>query len=128
MVNSLRWLKHFIKKHPCLKEQGSVSGYCGWKTILKYKLGDYRTKLRSLGCPAVTLNSLKHKPESKHSPAHGVKKVCKTEVNYCPSYLRGETYDSLENMRVSRLSEIKKINNDQTIKMLMEKDLCIEKT
>lgn len=39
-----------IIKHPCLKEQGSVTGFYGWKISLKYKMANYRTKLRSIGC------------------------------------------------------------------------------
>lgn len=59
-----------VTTHPCLKEPGSVTGYGGWKTCLKYKLANYRTKLRRLGCPEVTVNALTHKPESKCSPAY----------------------------------------------------------
>ena len=39
-----------LKKHPCIKEQGSVSGFYGWKISLKYKMANYRTKLRNNGC------------------------------------------------------------------------------
>ncbi|KAL7881007.1 hypothetical protein SRHO_G00032610 [Serrasalmus rhombeus] len=66
--------KALIKKHPCLTEQGSVTGCSGWKVSLKYKLGNYRTKLRNVGCMEVTVNSLKHKPQGISSPAYGVKK------------------------------------------------------
>ncbi|CAL8406509.1 unnamed protein product [Arctogadus glacialis] len=48
-----------IKKHPCLTEKGSTTGCGGWKTSVKYKLSNYRTLLRKLGCPEVTVNSLK---------------------------------------------------------------------
>ncbi len=48
-----------IKKHPCLTEKGSSTGYGGWKMSLKYKLSNYRTQLRKLGCPEVTVNSLR---------------------------------------------------------------------
>jgi len=34
-----------IKRHPCLKEQGSLTGCCGWKRSLKYKMSNYRTSL-----------------------------------------------------------------------------------
>lgn len=40
-----------IQKHPCLKELGSYNGYYGWQQRLKYKMGNYRYKLRGLGCP-----------------------------------------------------------------------------
>lgn len=50
-------------KPPFSKEPGSVTGYGGWKMSLKYKMANYRTKLRQRGCPEVTVNSLKHKPD-----------------------------------------------------------------
>lgn len=34
-----------ITKYPCLKEQGSVTGFYGWKISLKYKMANYRTRL-----------------------------------------------------------------------------------
>lgn len=63
-----------IRKHPCLQEKGSLTGYGGWKTSLKYKLSNYRTHLRKVGCPEVCVNALKHKPEGKRCPAFAVKK------------------------------------------------------
>lgn len=38
-----------INKHPCLKEQGSPDGCSSWKHSLKFKMGNYRTKLRKAG-------------------------------------------------------------------------------
>lgn len=35
-----------IKAHPCLSETGSSTGYCAWKNSLKFKMGNYCTKLR----------------------------------------------------------------------------------
>lgn len=35
--------EELIKRHPCLQERGSATGYGGWKTSLKYKLSNYRT-------------------------------------------------------------------------------------
>ncbi|XP_049322989.1 uncharacterized protein LOC111197377 isoform X2 [Astyanax mexicanus] len=119
--------KALIKKHPCLKEQGSVTGCSGWKVSLKYKLGNYRTKLRNVGCMEVTVNSLKHKPQGKSSPAYGVKKPRRAEVNYCPSFPSGETAESLERVRVNLLSEGKKKNNDQTLKVLMDKTFALRR-
>ncbi|CAL8254826.1 unnamed protein product [Arctogadus glacialis] len=37
-----------VKKHPCLREQGSINGYYGWKISLKYKMANSRSKLRGL--------------------------------------------------------------------------------
>lgn len=63
-----------VSSHPCLKEPGSATGYGGWKVSLKYKLANYRRKLRQLGCREVELKSLINKPADKCSPAYGVKK------------------------------------------------------
>ncbi|XP_013886534.1 uncharacterized protein LOC106534417 [Austrofundulus limnaeus] len=116
-----------VTNHPCLKEPGSVTGYGGWKTSLKYKLANYRTKLRQLGCPEVTVNALKHKPESKCSPAYGVKKPKKAEVNYCPNYPAGETAETLEELRVMLLSEVKKRNNEQKLAEMMDKTFALRR-
>uniref|UniRef100_A0A3P8SW13 PB1 domain-containing protein n=1 Tax=Amphiprion percula TaxID=161767 RepID=A0A3P8SW13_AMPPE len=35
-----------VTKHPCLKEPGSQTGWYGWKNSLKFKIGNYRTKLK----------------------------------------------------------------------------------
>ncbi|KAL7846622.1 hypothetical protein SRHO_G00216020 [Serrasalmus rhombeus] len=72
---------------------------------LKYKLGNYRTKLRNAGCMEVMVNSIKQKPKGKSSPADNIKKPHKAEVNYCPSYPSGEIPESLERVRVALLSE-----------------------
>lgn len=116
-----------ISKHPCLKEPGSVSGYGGWKASLKYKLCNYRTTLRELGCPEVTVNALKHKPDGKCSPAYGVKRPKKAEVNYCPAYPTGETAKTLEMVRVALLSEVQKRNNDEKVAMMMEKTFALRR-
>ncbi|XP_051258074.1 uncharacterized protein LOC127364511 [Dicentrarchus labrax] len=110
-----------ISKHPCLTEKGSLSGYAGWKCSLKNKLAIYRTNLRKLGCPEVTINSLKHKPEGKSSPAFGIKKPRRSEVNYCPPYPTGESEKSLESVRMELLSDVKKKNNREAVRMKMEK-------
>ncbi|XP_055040333.2 uncharacterized protein [Misgurnus anguillicaudatus] len=116
-----------IKKHPCLKERGSVNGYSGWKTSLKYKLGNYRAKLRNIGCAEVIVNSLKHKPDGISSPAYQVKKPRKAEVNYCPSLPQGETPESLEAVRLTLLSEIQKKNNEANVRMLMDKSFSVRR-
>ncbi|KAK0131528.1 putative nuclease HARBI1 [Merluccius polli] len=116
-----------ISKHPCLKEPGSVSGYGGWKTSLKYKLGNYRTKLRGLGWPGVTVNALKHKPDGKCSPAYSVRRPKKAEVNYCPAYPTGETAETLEKTRVALLSEVQKINNDDKVTKMMDNTFALRR-
>lgn len=116
-----------IQKHPCLKERGSVTGYSGWKASLKYKLGNYRTKLRNLGCTEVTVNSVKHKPDGISSPAYRIKKPRKAEVNYCPAHPQGETEETLEEVRKTLLIEVKKKNNEKNVRMLMDKSFSIRR-
>lgn len=50
-----------ITKYPCLKEQGSVTGFYGWKISLKYKMANYCTRLRNIGCPELSINAAKEK-------------------------------------------------------------------
>ncbi|XP_041868494.1 sterile alpha motif domain-containing protein 3-like [Melanotaenia boesemani] len=110
-----------IIKHPCLKEQGSVTGYYGWKISLKYKMGNYRTKLRSLGCQEMSINSIKNRKPGNSSSPNQVKKPRRAEVNFCPHYPAGEDKESLEQERVELLTEVKKRNNHHVIKQKMEK-------
>lgn len=110
-----------IIAHPCLREQGSFSGFYGWKISLKYKMANYRTKLRNLGCPELSINSLKHKPADRCQPAYDVKKPRKAEVHFCPPYPAGETQDTLEGERLALLSEVKKRHNDKVVKEKMAK-------
>ncbi|XP_060771645.1 uncharacterized protein LOC132882569 [Neoarius graeffei] len=57
-----------IRKHPCLKEPGSFNGCYGWQQRLKYKMGNYRSKLKKLGCPELEVNTLSQRSEqmSRH--------------------------------------------------------------
>ncbi|KAE8290016.1 hypothetical protein D5F01_LYC11731 [Larimichthys crocea] len=109
-----------IRKHPCLKEQGSVCGYYGWKISLKYKMANYRTRLRGIGCPELSINSMKGKHGTTGQSPNQVKKPRKAEVNYCPDFPVGETKESLEEERQALLLEIKK-KNQQQIKSKMGK-------
>lgn len=52
-----------ISRHPCLREPGSETGYEGWKNSIKYKLGNYRSKLRQAGCTEVSINQKKRNSE-----------------------------------------------------------------
>lgn len=110
-----------VKKHPCLREQGSFNGCYGWKISLKYEMANLRTRLRGLGCAEVMINSLKKKNQDKSMAALNVKKPKRAEVNYCPEHPKGETTESLENLRMELLSEAKKRNNDHVVALKMEK-------
>lgn len=116
-----------IRKHPCLKEPGSYNGCFGWQQRLKFKMGNYRSKLRGLGCPEVDVNSLRKKRATEKTPAKNVKKARKGEANYLPPPPQGETEESLEQERLELLSEVKKRNNSQIINDKMEKTFSIRR-
>lgn len=52
-----------VTKHPCLKEAGSDTGWNGWKNSIKFKIGNYRAKMRRAGCREVTVNAGEKKPK-----------------------------------------------------------------
>ncbi|KAK2856689.1 hypothetical protein Q5P01_005424 [Channa striata] len=67
-------LEALIKKHPCLREPGtSFSGMYGWQQHLKYKMANYRSKMRicEVPCPELDmerqklLNEVKKKNNTK---------------------------------------------------------------
>lgn len=62
-----------VQQHPCLKEPGSYNGCYGWQQRLKYKMGNYRSKLRGLGCPELDVNSLKRKQAHEKTPSKNLK-------------------------------------------------------
>ncbi|XP_013884485.1 uncharacterized protein LOC106532868 isoform X2 [Austrofundulus limnaeus] len=104
-----------IKKYPCLKEPGSFNGCYGWKQRLKYKMGNYRTLLKSQGCPELSVNSLKSKASTSLFPAAKIKKARRAEANFYPSFPLGETPETMENERLELLTAIRKRNNGGVI-------------
>lgn len=34
-----------IVKHPCLREAGLSTGYCGWKKSIQFKMGNFHTNV-----------------------------------------------------------------------------------
>ncbi|KAJ8048420.1 hypothetical protein HOLleu_00732 [Holothuria leucospilota] len=109
-----------IKKHPCLQEPGSYTGCYGWKISLKFKMGNFRTKLRNVGCQEICVNSLKRK-QSDRFPAKNIKKPKKAEVNYLPDFPQNETETTMEAERIALLSEVNKKNNEVVINSKMSK-------
>ncbi|XP_042580921.1 uncharacterized protein LOC109047373 isoform X2 [Cyprinus carpio] len=99
-----------ISKHPCLTEPGSQCGWYGWKTSLKFKMGNFRTKLSRSGCEEVAVNSgkrSKNNPESE-SPHSNIKRARRAEVNYLPNFPKGESAESLEQQRLQIVEEVSK--------------------
>lgn len=107
-----------VEVHPCLREPHG-GGFYGWKTSLKYKMGNYRTKLRGSGVTELTINSLERKRMGAKKSAKDVKKAKKAEVNYLPDIPAGETVESLEKARKELLNEIMKRDNDQVVALKM---------
>ncbi|XP_066509897.1 uncharacterized protein si:ch211-166e11.5 [Hoplias malabaricus] len=116
-----------ILKHPCLKEPGSFNGYYGWQQRLKYKMANYRCKLRALGCPELEVNSLKKKRSHDKAAAKNVKKPRKAEVNYLPPHPPGETEGTLEQVRLELLGDIKKKINLHIISEKMARTFSIRR-
>ncbi|XP_067295724.1 sterile alpha motif domain-containing protein 3-like isoform X2 [Pseudorasbora parva] len=99
-----------VKQHPCLQESGSRSGWGGWKNSLKFKMGNFRTKMRKLGVPDVTANAGKrgaNNPEGEPSRKN-IKKPKKCELNFLPNYPEGHDDASLESARKELEEEMKK--------------------
>ena len=95
-----------ISKHPCLSEPGPHRWY-GWKNSLKFKMANYRTKLRKAGCEDVAINGGKRSkgnPEGESS-SKNIKRPKRGEANYLP---KGHYETSLENARMVLVEEIKK--------------------
>ncbi|XP_028445551.1 uncharacterized protein LOC114563006 [Perca flavescens] len=109
-LHILAVVEALIKKHPCLREPGtSFSGLYGWQQRLKYKMANYRSKMRRLDVPG------------EKNPAKNCKRPKRAEVNYLPPHPSGETNNSLEMERQELLNEVKKKNNTKVIQEKMEK-------
>ncbi|KAL0161817.1 hypothetical protein M9458_041213, partial [Cirrhinus mrigala] len=102
--------KALVAAHPCLRESGSPSGYCGWTHSLKDKMGNYRSKMRSLGHTDVMVNAGKRGrySASRDPPNKNIKKPRKGEVNYLPDCPDGLDASSLEKYRQELVDEMKK--------------------
>uniref|UniRef100_A0A8C6LP38 Sterile alpha motif domain-containing protein 3-like n=1 Tax=Nothobranchius furzeri TaxID=105023 RepID=A0A8C6LP38_NOTFU len=111
-----------VAKHPCLQEAGSETGFYGWKNSLKFKMGNYRKKMRQAGRQEVYVNAGKR---SKNNPEHeashsNIKRPKRAEVNFLPNFPQGEDPSSLEQIRQRIVEELKKteINLPLTGKMM----------
>ncbi|KAE8291545.1 hypothetical protein D5F01_LYC08899 [Larimichthys crocea] len=115
--------KALVAEHPCLKEQGSSSGCQGWINSLKFKMGNYRTKMRQLGRPDVTVNGGKcGKNNGDGEPSRkNIKKPRKGEINYLPEFPEGMDVARLEAVREAMVNEMQKKNpNDSLIRKNMD--------
>ena len=103
-----------VLKYPCLKEPGSITGYDGWKTSIKYKLGNFRSKLRQAGCNEVDVNRKRKAGEEEDTP-FTLKRPKRGEVNHVPDYPQHHDDSTLEEERVALIDETKKKKKNTTL-------------
>uniref|UniRef100_A0A9J7ZUW5 Uncharacterized protein n=1 Tax=Cyprinus carpio carpio TaxID=630221 RepID=A0A9J7ZUW5_CYPCA len=101
-----------VQKHPCLAEPGKRTGWDGWVMSIKFKLGNYRAKLREAGCSEVSVNT---KRKSHEGVTATIKKPKRAEVNFLPDHPEGQTDDSLEEVRLIMIDEMKKKRIDSAL-------------
>lgn len=106
-----------VAKHPCLKEPGSLTGWYGWKNSLKFKMGNYRAKLSRAGFQEVAVNSGKRSKNDpdKQSPHTDIKRPKRAEVNFLPNFPRGEDNDSLDQLRLQIVDEVKRSEKNHVL-------------
>lgn len=109
-VQVLAVVEALVQKYPCLKEPGPFNGLYGRQQRIKYKMGNYRAKLRGrqFACPELEVNYLKRQKCDEMGLPKGIKRPKKAEVNSLPPPPFGETEDTLEKEREHLLMEIKK--------------------
>lgn len=128
-IQILTVVEALIAKFPCLREPASFNGLYGWQQRMKWKMGNYRAKLRGrqLACPELEVNLLKRQRSNESGSSKGIKKPKKAEVNYLPPLPIGDTEDTLKKERVDMLQEIKKKNNERIISEKMERSFSFRR-
>ncbi|XP_039648906.1 uncharacterized protein LOC120554221 isoform X2 [Perca fluviatilis] len=104
-----------VNKHPCLKEPGSGTGYDGWTTSIKYKLGNYRSKLRQAGCNEVSVNRKRGRDDEVDEGRFSLKKPKRGEVNHVPDHPENYNDETLEDQRCVLVGEMKKKGKDMEV-------------
>lgn len=102
----------------------------GWQQRLKYKMHNYRSKLKSrsyASYPELEVNMLKRKAPTDAAPAKGIKKTKKAEVNYLPPHPVGLDSHTLEEERIQLIQEAQKTNNTNIISEKMSKSFSIQR-
>lgn len=118
--------KALIERHPCLKEPGSSCGWYGWKFSLKFKMGNFRQKLRIAGCAELAVNGQKR--SASGDKARVIKKPKKSEVNFLPDFPEGKSSNSLEVERLALENAMKKKVVDwKQVDMLMESTFSLRR-
>ncbi|XP_076145718.1 uncharacterized protein LOC143127899 [Alosa pseudoharengus] len=118
-----------VNKHPCLRDPASP-GWYAWLYSLKFKMGNYRYKLKQAGCLEVTVNAGKRsKNNPERQPPHSkIKKPRRAEVNFLPNYPRGEDGSTLEQLRQEIVEECKmQDKNMMQIQRLMQTTFALRR-
>ncbi|XP_054868646.1 uncharacterized protein LOC118469483 [Amphiprion ocellaris] len=99
-----------IAKHPCLAEPGSPMGCYGWKNSLKFKMGNFRSKLRRCGIADVVVNGNKRAQQNPDGdpPRKNLKRPRRSETNFLPDIPLGQDASVLERSRQLLENEMKK--------------------
>lgn len=99
-----------ISKHPGLTEPGPQPGWYGWKNSLKFKMGNFRSKLRKAGCDDVTVNGGKRSQMNPGGEASNknIKRPKRGEVNYFPNVSQGHDEETIDSGRKCLVEEMKK--------------------
>uniref|UniRef100_A0A3B1K613 Sterile alpha motif domain-containing protein 3-like n=1 Tax=Astyanax mexicanus TaxID=7994 RepID=A0A3B1K613_ASTMX len=106
-----------VTVHPCLRELGSDTGWYGWKVSLKFKMGNFCSKLARSGCAEVSVNvgkRSKNNPDSDH-PHSSIKRARLSEVNFLPNFPKGENQDTLKDVRLQIVQELEKAERNQVL-------------
>lgn len=114
--------KALVQTHPCLKETGSPSGWNGWKNSLKFKMGNYRTKMRQLGRLDVTVNGGKRGSDTTNGdpPNTQIKKPKKGEIHFLPDFPEGMNDQNMEVAREVLVNEMKTKPKESLVKKEMD--------
>ncbi len=101
-----------IKKHPCLTQPGSFKGWNGWYNSLRWKMGNYRSKLRRAGCLEVSINGGKRRGQQ---PQRNIKRPKRSEINFLPNFPDGEDETSMESKRKEMVEDMKKCHPNASL-------------
>ncbi|CAL9690314.1 unnamed protein product [Knipowitschia caucasica] len=103
--------KALISKHPCLREPGSPTGYSAWVNSLKFKMGNFRSKLRDCGMADVLCNK-NPKGQDEGRAGKTIKKARRSETNFLPNFPEGQDEEAQEKARELLANEMRKKNPD----------------
>ena len=108
------------KVYPGISDKVSTKGCQMWLNSITYKMAAYRQVMRKLGRLDVEINGNRRcittqRNMSALPPAKGIKKARRGEVNWQPDLPDGEDETSLEQHRMSMITEMKKARPDATM-------------